>query len=313
MLIPVGNGNYNFRCDNSTLEKFQYCQREGKFYVWNRRGGKKSAALNLGGALHEAWELLYLHGYNEESITLCYQRIIDHYNADPTSDDWRTCEFALDVIKRYYEYYSKGDPIVPLVHDNAPFVETAFEIKLGELEINDTIVCPVAGAVYVKTLNIYWIGKIDIACRQHDRLWVCDHKTTSRLGSTFWNKFQLSSQMLGYSWALQQLLGETPAGVILNVAALRKPTRTGKSCEFIRQSFMYTEDAILEWRDDTLTSIADFVSSSVRGEFPPSKCNCIRVYGQCSYFDACCLKKEARARYLMSSDFETVTWDPTKE
>lgn len=314
ILVPTGeDGVFNFRCDNSTLEKFQYCQREGQYYVWERRTGATTSALNLGSALHNAWELLYLHGFSHDTLELCQQKIIDHYNLFPITDEWRTCEFALNVIQRYYEHYSDSETLLPITHNGNLFVENAFEIKMGEIEVNDTIICPIAGPTFVKKLMIYWIGKIDIATSFMGGVWALDHKTTSRLGNTFWDKFQISSQMLGYNWALWKILGELPKGVILNVAALRKPTKTGKCVEFMRQTYPYTEEQILEWKEDTLTSISDFISSSIRNYFPPSKCNCIRVYGKCGYFDVCSLAKSSRKLMLKSSNYVPVTWDPTKE
>jgi hypothetical protein len=304
---------FNFRCDNSTLEKFQSCQREGQFYVWERRCGAPTAALNLGSAMHEAWELLYLYGFSNETLSLCLQRIVDHYTVHPLSDDWRTCEFALNAFGAYYRQYSAHENLVPVNHNGHLFVENAFEILLGSINVDGFIDCPIRGRTYVKRLNIYWIGKIDIAVNFMDQLLVVDHKTTSRLGNTFWDKFQLSGQMLGYAWALQQIFGEPCAGVIVNVAAFRKPTKTGTSCEFHRQPYYYQPDAIDEWKVDTLTSISDFIASSVRGTFPPSKCNCIRVWGKCGYFDVCCLPRKNRKALLKSSEFSDVTWDPTKE
>ena len=168
--------------------------------------------------------------------------------------------------------------------------------------------------IFVHKLLIYWIGKIDVAQRDHEgRLMMVDHKTSSRLGSTFWDKFQISSQMLGYCWAARHFFNEEPKGVIINVVALRKPTRTGTSVEFHRQPYYYTTEQIDDWKEETLTAIADFVSSAIRGIFPPAKCNCIRVYGKCPYFEVCVLPKAQRKFMLHSSQFVNTTWDPTKE
>jgi len=204
-------------------------------------------------------------------------------------------------------------------------VEKAFEIELGEVEINSTIhynyeqltgqPCPndKPDEIHIKKLKVYIIGKIDLAVRQMNGIWALDHKTSSRLGDTFWSKWPVSPQMKTYCYALWKMFGELPRGAILNVLVTRRPTKTGTSIDFERQPFSYSQELLEEWEHNTLLTISNFLAMAVHQEFPPNDSNCIRIYGKCPYYDVCALEPHLRIPFLHTSTYAPVTWDPTSE
>lgn len=325
VLVPLGDGNFKLRVDNSTNDIIKSCPREGSFYLLHRRGRGTSPAMNMGSAIHKALEFLYRNGFSNENLTTSYSLIEQHYQLFPIVDEWRTPEFAKNVMLEYFTKVGSGPFEILTTPEGNTFVEKAFEIELGEVEVNDYLPYSyeqltgepdptgLTNQTYIKTLKIYIIGKIDVGVRQLGGIWAFDHKTASRLGETFWAKWPISPQMKTYCWALWKIFGEVPMGAILNVLVVRKPTRTGTSIDFQRQSFQYPEETLREWEHNTLLSVSNFVAMAVQDEFPPNDANCIRIYGKCPYYDVCALPKASRLPYLYTSVYAPVTWDPTSE
>lgn len=137
-----------------------------------------------------------------------------------------------------------------------------------------------------------------------------DHKTTSMLGSTFYDDFRMSSQTVGYHWAMRQRHPDLK-GFILNVIAWRKPTKTGTSLEFQRMPFYYDEFRLVEWYTDTVHQINDFLAHLQRNYFPKQTKWCVGKYGKCQYFDVCSAASKDERDFVLASDmFSNVTWTP---
>jgi hypothetical protein len=302
--------DYVFRIDFSTLTKYLSCPREFFFYAILKRGPQRTAALNLGSAIHEALELFYLHGFTNEILEMAYNRVTQHYAEDPTSDTWRTLDFALDTVRQYFQKVGKHETLEPIIFEDKKFVERSFEIQLASYDLDTTLQLP-GKEIYIKRLHFFYIGKIDLAVEHLNRFMPCDHKTASRLGDNFWKQWQLSGQMLGYGWALHKITGRQPDGAVINVLGLRKPTRTGNSFDPQRQFFAYSPEQYSDWYDNTLAHLGDIISNIKRQHFPTTEAH-NRIYGLCPYFDVCTLPSSSQLQLLNSSQYEPVTWDPTE-
>tara|TARA_R110000772_G_scaffold266171_1_gene388283 strand:+ start:2433 stop:3485 length:1053 start_codon:yes stop_codon:yes gene_type:complete len=315
--------DYVLRIDNSTLEKFQSCPRSADFYAIRRKTSPPSGPLLAGGALHSGMEYLYKNGVSPEHLPMAQQIAEEFFAEQPNVDtQWRNPSLVCAALEKYVKNYENNDPFELVQYKGEPFVERSFEIELGVIDVNTTLpynklyLCNEGedAPLYVRKLYCMWTGKLDLAVRDAIGVKVLDHKTTSMLGSTFYKQFEIGQQPLGYSWALQKILGETVSGFIVNAIYWRPPLKnqTNGRVEFYRHPFNYSQELIAEWETDVMGSVSDFVSNMIRGHFPGYRLWCVGKYGVCPYHDVCTLGKSQRSALLNSSLYDNVNWDPTK-
>lgn len=318
--------------DNSTMEKFQTCPRSSRFYCIDRREGHSSPALTYGSAIHEVLELIYLARARGEAF--------DHSLIEPTVarifegkasslSEWRTPELAVEALTAYIKHYQVAD-LTPLVVDGDPFVEKAFSLCLGKIEVNQTVPyalqqlidpqefykthsatsTPPTSTHFVKNIYVHWTGKMDMVCEYNGALYILDHKTTSIGGSSFFDDFRLRQQTVGYAWAAQKTLGLKINGFILNAIIQRKPTRTGKGREFVRDYYIYEPWLLEEWENDVLRECSNFVDSFILDSFPKVTSWCFGKYGRCKYHEVCTERPSSRHLILHSDMFNNTNWSP---
>lgn len=304
-------GNYELHVDNSAKELFESCARAAEYYsVWRRDAKGEKSSLFRGEVIHHAlairrnWHLQGAPQSKWEAEQCAY--ILNAYEGkDFGPDEWRTAEHAINTVLEY----NKAWPI-----ETEPFkviegsVEKPFKLLLGETEdLNADVVCHL-GKIHLAKVKIFWTGIIDARVLYGTNL-VLDSKTTSILGSNFWDNFVLDSQMLSYVWACKQL-GHPVDGYLVDAIAGRKPTKSGKAYEFQRQRFFADQQQIDEWEKDTYTLICDFLEHLCRGYFPKSPKWCFGKYGKCQYWDVCSQPSDHREAILNSDLFQHVTWNP---
>lgn len=298
-----------FIIDNSNFEYITTCPRSALYQILRKKksAGNK-AALNFGGAIHAGLEVRYKSSEATSLVlpttyTAQCEALMQYVEKNPIGDDdFRTPTFAAEVLAAYNKNcYS--EPFSVLRDDKGrEMVELSFAVPIGE----------------VRGIPCVWAGKIDVAILWENRYWVLDHKTTSILGGTYFNQFYNSNQMIGYCWALEHLINHPIAGALINVLAIRRPTKTGKSIEFARQRFEYPASRIEEWQSNTLGIIDNFFYEcnkplqDANDRFPMHTSWCIGKFGTCPYFDVCTVPTPQREMMLQSGLYEDVTWSPLK-
>lgn len=306
--------NFVLYIDNSTMEKFDTCQRAAEFYTINRRQGISGAALAFGGALHVGLE----HYYKTGDMPTGIERALDTYApVILRPDEWRTSDFLAHTLQLYHRYYGLSD-ITPLADGDTPLVELPFAYPLGEIHLDTTLSYSARqltgedsdDPLYIKTLHILWSGKIDLIFSHIGQPAIMDHKTSSIDAPTFYDQFHLSQPVRGYAWAASKLLGEPVNMFMLNALIIRKPTRTGTSNDFIRKPYSITAESIDEFLNDVLHKIEAFIHNAITGYFPKSPVWCQSKYGNCQYFNVCTMPKDLRETLLASDTYEDVTWSP---
>ena len=303
-----GTDDYILKIDNSNLEVFATCPRSALWKLIYSRDNHLKPALHYGGALHEG---LAEHYRGKEEAD-CVKAIRDYWGTVTFPEtEWRSLDRCVETLLDYRKHW-KVDPL------EIDHVEEPFCLPLCEIILDTTVPYPevlLTGApredwVHINKILVYWTGKIDIMARLDGMRWVTDHKTTSVEGATYWKNFDLSTQMLGYTWAGTQMLDEPPSGMIANVILGRQKTKTGTSQKFMRQRFHYRKDQVDEWKQDTISKINDFVHNLTQGYFPKNTSWCTGKYGLCSYHDVCTLPPDARMSLLMSDQYTRTTWSP---
>lgn len=319
--LPLVDGDTLF-IDNSTLETFTTCARQAMYFAGlKRQGNGERVALKFGGIAHKVLEARYRAATSMYAQSPEVERVMvataekEYATWQPPMDDFRNYSCMIELIQRYgLEYPFENFDIVK-TPAGVPMVEVPFALKLGTLTIDaDLPVRQSDGQISVRhvgTINLVWTGKIDIGAQLDNRLYIWDHKTTSVMGPSYFKEFDLSHAMIGYSWATEQILGRPVYGYVINAIGVRKPTKTGKAFEFVRQTYVLDRWKVDEWVTDTLHLVADFVENIRRGYAPKCTKWCFGKYGECQFFRVCSLPPEQREFMLyQTTEFGDVTWSP---
>lgn len=362
LLTPLPTpGHFLLVIDNSSLEVFTTCPQSAYYkLVLKREAHARNAALTFGGALHEGLEKLLEIEFSKQvngpllpedearALEAANQRVLRFFTENPAPlDEYRTIQNALAVLAAYRQRATLPDYAWDIQSDaNGPIIERAFELPLGVVEVHAWIDMPwitdpaVREANYLLAINserpspthlvcevihIAWSGRIDAIakCGDPHRVRVVDHKTTSIMGDSFLQDFQISNQVLGYVWAARQLWPDLDVSAFcLNAIHFKKPTGTGPinapgprggpaSLNFIRAYYDYSPNRIAEWAENCLNIVSDFIHCLVRDQFPRHTKWCFGKYGKCQYHDVCVQDDPAvRHNMIMSDMFKGVTWNP---
>lgn len=333
-----------FFIDNSTYESVQECDRKAQYRILNKREiiGRDNA-LNFGGACHAALDMRYrTGGYAHDSLAEQQLAGIRYLNEHIT-DDWRNSELLVEVLNGYSRTYPVEDFQLVASPDKegkpVPFVELPFAVPLGEVELSEPMMLPnlrmdqiltgTSSEVYkrvaleavgeietipVRTVPVIWTGKIDLVITHNGEYWLADHKTSSMFGDSYFEAYKISSQFMGYKWALEEMLHVPVAGTLVNVLAIRKPTKTGKNCTYHRQYMRVEDHMVPEWRSNTMHQISEFFANLQHGYFPMRTTACrTKWHRNCEYLGVCTLPPAQREMYLRTGDFQSVTWSPLRE
>jgi len=318
--VPFLKGGAFF-IDNSTYEVLMECERKAFYQIVRKRQPKGRAnPLNFGSAVHAGLDARYkVGGIATDTLPMQLQSAMGFLEGNPT-DDWRTAELLIDVLSLYSRTYQCEDfEVLSNSETGEKFVELPFGVEFGEIELVEETLLPSLnddGSMSMLTLSkipVVWSGKIDLVVIHNGKYWLVDHKTTSMFGDSYFEQYRMSSQFLGYKWALEKTLGIKIEGVMINVLAIRKPTKTGKGCTFHRQWMPAPDHAVPEWRDNTLTNITNWFQCLLDGYVPMRTTSCrTKWHSNCQYINVCTMLPQSREVYLMTGDFEEVTWSPLR-
>ncbi len=295
--------------DNTTMEYLITCARSTEYYVLHkRRLAEQRSALFFGGAIHSALEYRYRNAGvipPHEIPTNQSALLAQIFASSPAQiDDHRTCSLATSIIRHYNAKYSLEEFKI-VQNDNGPLVEQSFAIELVRLAVPTWI--HHSGFVVV-----IYTGRIDLVV-EWDGLFNVDHKTTSILGTGFFEEQSMSPQQEGYMWAVGKTLGVLPLGYVINAIRTRPPAKSREDVcddDFLRQKFYCPKERVDEWEHNIIAIVREFLWKYSQGYLPMEKKWCIHKYGRCQYFDVCSLPAENRAMMLGSGLYATNTWSP---
>jgi len=141
---------------------------------------------------------------------------------------------------------------------------------------------------YVKMGNNLFTGRFDLIIEDKaGRVYVMDHKTTSRIQAAQAKYYGISGQLIGYSYIARSIYGDKFAGVILN-----QIQHTGKM-KFKRISLPPAPNLIQEFPNivaDTERRIAELQAEKRDPTRWPKAINeltCYSRYGPCPFMDQC--------------------------
>jgi hypothetical protein len=314
-------GGYQVKVDNFALTLFQSCPIKYKLRMldgWTTR--RKSAALGFGGAIHEGLAEWYRTGDRVAAV-----RAIDAaWPSNSPIDDYRSKEKCLTVMLEYIKQYPQESFQVVGAPTN-PMVECTFTLDTGmylscincgpiagkwdgEYKANGSDVilldpgsdCPQCQAS-LEPLEYGGIfdGLVDFS----NNIYVLEHKSTSQLGSYYFNQFKPNNQVTGYVWGAGKLSGQRVGGAIINAIGVYKSGTT----KFERQITTRSAHDIAEWLNN-LQKSCELIRACERAQYWPMFTGSCTMYGACEYHSVHVLGSPTEREKLLEQDYVREEW-----
>lgn len=333
LLIPSPQhpDDYILEVDYSSISSFLECPRMGENVLIHARQSRgDETPLNFGRLFHSCEELRLEHGSSPEVFARQREVVAKHFVDHPVQPtEYRNASRMLDVLSRYNQLYAlDGWPEKVHIHEGAKFVERPYKVELctipvenflpykkSQLVVNGKDEPGLTGPrqnLYVNDIHIILTGRIDAILSDSNALFVVDHKTSSRGGAEYERAFNLSLQTRGYCWAAREL-GIPVVGLIMNGVIARPPTKTGTGTEFIRRTYLYSQDLLDEYSENMKQIMSDFIHSLTRGFFPQASRSFKSPCASCDFEDNCRLPRHQRLHDLNSPLYQDITWSPIHE
>lgn len=298
MTSPFLSDGRQWAWNTSSLELAKECPR--KYYLAYRQGWasrRTSYHLVFGGIYAQALEL--------------YHRL--RANAGLHSEGlFATVTFALTATWRDGEPWASDDN-----RKNRQTLIRSIVWYLEEFE-NDackTVVLADGRAAVELSSRFAHPSNPDILlCQHNDRLveyagdvYIQDQKTTgSSLGSYYFKKFDMSSQMSQYSVAAEIVWRVPVKGVMIDAAQIA----VGFTA-FSRGFTFRTSDQNVEWLDESYYHIRKIWEAQAAG-FPRNDAACGN-YGGCQFVDICSKSRHVREEFLRTNFVQMPLRNPLEE
>jgi hypothetical protein len=273
------------KVDNFALTIHQACPTKHKHRIqehWTLR--RKSPALGFGGALH----LGIAEWYRRGSLDLAIQAIRDGWTEPNRTDDFRTMQKCIDVMRGYAKQYPNES--FQIVGGLDPILEASFTI--------DTGLTTDAGT------PIEYGGIFDGLVEFSGHVYILEHKSTSVLGPTYFSQFKPNNQVTGYIWAARQMTGMRVAGAMINAIGVYKAGAT----RFERHLTTRTDAEIDEWLKSVQSTCNEIEYHDRKGFWPMRTTSCTQ-YGLCEFHSVCSLADPTLRAKRLEQDFVREIWD----
>lgn len=277
--------------DYSTLSSFQTCKKK---YYWehvrNLKPKLKGAALQFGGAIHEALDTYYSEGMNESALKLGIDKLKVGWQ-DREGDEIRTVENGVKLLENYALKY-KHEPFKPLGKPEKGFVFFIGDILYG--------------------------GRIDLPVEWDNDLWIMEHKTTTRLTNGYFDQFELDKQVTGYIIAAEEhFKGRKVMGCIVNVMEpwkeVKRVTEKTKKPEdhFLRKPITRSQMLKDRFRLNIQRTVRDIEWCTENDEFMEAEKKevCYYYNRPCPYLQLCKYGEDER---VIERDYIIEVWEPFK-
>jgi len=274
------------KVDNFALTNFQTCP--AKYDLRIRQGittRRRSSALAFGGGFHEGLATWYKTGDLAAALTA----IATKWDDTVSADDYRTKEKAVQVMIDYVKHYPAENFKVVGIEDGAPMIEVPFVLDTGMVTDDGE--------------PIEYGGIFDGLVDFNGQLWVLEHKTTSQLGSYYFDQFKPNNQVTGYIWAAEQLSGRKVHGAIINAIGVYKTGTT----KFERGMTARHPQDLVEWLEN-IRLVCNQIKRAEKEGFSQST-NACTLYGKCEYHSIHVLSHPSEREKRIESDYIREAWD----
>lgn len=286
--------------DSTMLSAYKSCRF--KFfleYVLNYKPKAQSVHLVAGAAfaagLEAARTAFYVEGKpSADAEAIGLQALLHSYgDFECPADSAKSAERTAGAFEFYLDQY-------PLGADGAEPITLAGGRRGIEISFSQPlpITHPVTGD------PLLYCGRLDMAAKFANGLFIEDDKTTSSLGATWSRQWDLRSQFSGYCWGLRESLGVVPNGVLVRGVSILKTKYETQQAITYRYPWQLDE-----WLDSTLATIEDMKRDWEQGYFRQTLDHACNEYGGCTFKQVCLFQPESKQGAL-DLYFERRLWNP---
>lgn len=283
--------------DSTIRGDYTSCHTKG-YWSFQRKLGPKEPSTDLiaGGAFARGLEVTRKLFYGSaklpfrEALEQGMLAAIEAYGGHqpPEHKSKKSVENVVLALADYFQHYNpETDPVQPYMAHGEPCVEFTFSIPLP-------IDHPDTGEPFV------YAGRFDMLGMRNGQLIVVDEKTTSQLGPTWSNKWNMRGQFTGYIWACQQYGYPVLGAVVRGVSFL---TKSFGHAEAIQLRAQWQIDA---WYDQLLKDVERMVRAYKEGWYDQDFNDACAEYGGCPFQDLCTSQNPEN----WVSKFTAREWDP---
>jgi len=283
--------------DSSALSAFRSCPRKFELeYLQHWKPRTPSVHLHAGGAFARGLEVARESYFikleaSEVAIARGVGALLQFYgDFDCPEDSAKSAERMAGALVYYFDSWKLDeDSAVP-----ATFPSGARGIEFSFLEPLD-LAHPETGA------PLLYAGRFDMLCDYAGRKFGEDDKTTSQLGATWANQWELRSQFTAYTWGAARA-GFPIDGMLVRGVAIRK---TGYDHA---QSITYRPTWMVEkWYEQTLRDIERMILMWDSGAFDYNLDHACAEFGGCMFRQPCLSQEPGK---WLETGFERRRWDP---
>lgn len=212
--------------DNTMRGTFVACPMKFKqSFIDNLMPNAPSIHLHAGGALASALDVTrkaYYGGHadSDQALALGASELLRFWGDFPHEHESKSLDRMLIAFDDYFREYPLAlDSIKPLIQDGKPATEFSFALPLN-------IDNPDTGEPLI------YSGRFDMLGLYQDALFVVDEKTTSQLGQSWQQQWDLKSQFTGYCAAAKSYGYPVVGAVIRGIGLLKSGTTFAQVIEY---------------------------------------------------------------------------------
>ncbi len=231
-------------------------------------------------------------GDAESSIACGLRALLVHYgNYECPPDSAKSLERTAGALEFYFDKYPLqfGEGSEPIV---LPSGKRAIEFSFAHpLPINH----PETGD------PLLYVGRMDSILQYAGGSWICDEKTTTQLGPTWGNQWDLRAQFTGYAWGCREAGIRVEGAMVRGISILKTKYDT-------QQIITYRPDwQIDRWYEQLLSWIEDLIQKWKHKRYRHNLDHTCQEYGGCQ-FKRICVTSTPEA--WMDTYFERRVWNP---
>ena len=290
------NDNQQWAWDASSISIIQACPR--KYYYKMVEGWSNpfpSVHLLFGAIYATALEHYFKHlsegADKEEALRLIVREALIESHGRDFPHNTKTRENLIRTIVWYFEHFKEDAATTIELSDGKPAVELSFKMDVGN--------------------GILYCGHLDRFVELNGDPYVMDQKTTgATLSPYYFNQFNNSFQMSGYTFAGKSMFSIPVKGVIIDAAQIAVGfTRFDRGFTF------RTESNLNEWYDELhywIQFAHSFDPSGGEAAWPQNKSSCGN-YGGCEFAEVCAKSHDVRPQFLAAKFCKGERWNPLEE
>lgn len=321
--ITAKDGRTLVRINSSSLSVIQTCARKS-YYVLKRqlRAQSEAPATLFGSAIHAALETFYSGKREERRIPKDFRKISDMLPSHTGSIAMPHWELQDELLYRAItKFCEKAAPLRALPDSDKRSLSAGVWLLQNYFEtyIDDpfTVLCDAQGPITERTvedviyeddkIQITLFGTIDVVLQNQQTgvILPTDHKTSSVVGTDFYNRLKPNHQYTGYLWLAQRKLSLETDSFLVNCLQVKpKPvTARGTPPHFPRQVTRRSDEDMKEFVETIYSAVTDFLRWDERGIWPIGCVDNCTHYGGCQFLDVCGAPNSLREN-IISSKFQ---------